>query len=76
MNNLKDTTSGSVKEINLLTYVDDDSFVFKDRIDLIVGSRIIKEVMAKWGLTTHAGSLDKKSKTGILHAPSDNKIRN
>ena len=62
MHNLKDTKSMSEKEINLLICVDNNSCVFKDRSDLIVGARIMKEVMSKWGLMMHACSADKNVK--------------
>ena len=50
------------REINLLTHVDDCGTIFDDREILMKGSRIICEVMAKWGLTVHVGQGGKNLK--------------
>ena len=63
------------KRKKLSTFVDDGSFMLKDRRDPIVGSIIAKEEMAKSGSIMHAVSSDEKSETEISHVPCDEKIR-
>ena len=53
-------------EINLLTCVDDGGVMFDNRESLTKGSRIICELMAKWGLTVHVGCSGKKSETELM----------
>ena len=75
LHNLKDIIAMNKKEMNLLRCVDDSAFILKDWKNLIGGSRIIEEVISKWDLMMHAGSIDKKIKTEISHVPSYKKIR-
>ena len=62
LHNLKDIKSITKKKRNLLTCVDDGSYIFETRKHLAAGSKIIKEEIAKWGLMMHAGSVDKNLK--------------
>ena len=48
------------KIINMFTCADDGALIFSSRRDLIVGSKIMCLVMAKWVLTLHVGHRDKK----------------
>ena len=61
-------------ELNLLPCVDDGTMMFDDRESLTKGSRIICEVMAKWGLTVHVGHSGKKSETELMFIPSTSTI--
>ena len=62
LHNLKDVISITKKEVSLLACIDDGAFIFKDGKHLIEDSKIIREAMVKWGLTMHAGSVDKNIK--------------
>ena len=58
----KDYVPIIIKEINVLTHADDGSIVIKDRDDMILCIRIMKESMAKWVLMTHAWTSEKNLK--------------
>ena len=47
------------EEINVSVCADDESNIFKDRAEIIAGSRTSKQVIEKYELLTHAGSSNK-----------------
>ena len=63
------------RHINMLTYMDDGAGLFNCREDVVKGSVVICEVMAKWGLTVHVGYDDSKSKTELMYIPSTSKLK-
>jgi exonuclease III len=60
---------GKLLELYYLLYVDDGSFIFTNRRDMVKASRIIHRTMARFGLIMHIGRDGKPSKTEAMYHP-------
>jgi hypothetical protein len=60
---------GKLLELYYLLYVDDGSFIFTNRRDMVKANRIIHRTMARFGLIMHIGRDGKPSKTEAMYHP-------
>ena len=63
-------TSSCATAVTHMLYLDDGSFPFNTREDMIAGCEIINDTFNELGLEMHTGKGDKKSKTELIFFPT------